>query len=371
MRLVDTVDGVARRLRDLVSLSGRDREWLVQAAKMAIAAVVAWLVARLTEDPQSFIAPYAAVFTIGGTVYRSLFDAARQVATLVLGVVVAFVVVLLVPWPPAALAVAVFAGMVVGRWHRLGNDGIWVGIVALLMVTYGTADDAGFLVYRIGEAVLGVVVGIAVNVLVLPPMHLRAAGRAVAGVSAEIEELLRSVADGLRDGWDQHDARRWSRRARAVETTVRTAEETAGDGRESTRFNPRWLWSRDTHPSTEDSALTVLYDVAKQTQHITETLVVSDDPDNTAPRTERAFDEMFAVLVTELARAVSTYRRPARDRELDRDALHGALRYAGERRAALAHRRPDQELPADWSAHAAALLAAERALQVLHAAVDG
>jgi hypothetical protein len=111
-------------------------------------------------------------------------------------------------------------------------------VVALLMITYGTADDAGYLFYRAGEALFGAVIGIAVNMLILPPIHLRNVGAAVAAVSGEIEELLRSVAGDLRDGWEKDDALRWRRQARALETVVRHAEEAAGRGRESMRFNP-------------------------------------------------------------------------------------------------------------------------------------
>jgi hypothetical protein len=353
--------------RGRLTLSGRDREGLVQAAKMAVAAVVAWLAARQLHVPQSFIAPYAAVFMMTGTVYRSLFDAARQVTTVVLGVLVAFVVATVVPWPAVALAVAVFIGMVIGRWHRLGRDGIWVGVVAMLMITYGTADDAGYLVFRAGEALFGAMVGVAANVLVLPPIHLRDVGRAVSAVSAEIEELLRSMAGELRGEWSVADARRWRRRARALETMVRRAEEASGDGWESLRFNPRRLWSRSPHPSTEDPVLRALYEVAEQVQHVAETLVTSSDPDSTAPRTGAVFDETFAGLLEDLARGVSAYQQSSADRVRDCEALSAALRQARERRAALARLVPWPELdpPKDWSAHAAALLAAERAFQTL------
>lgn len=350
--------GLVRRL------SRRNREGLVQAAKMAVAAVVAWLIARQVHEPQSFIAPYAAVLIMSGTVYRSLADAVRQVLATVLGVLVAFVVTVAVPWVPVALAVAVFAGMVVGRWHRLGPDGIWVGVIALLMITYGTADNAGYLVFRVGEGLLGAVVGVAVNVLVLPPVHLRDGRHAVAAVGAELAETLRSIAGGLRDEWDQRDAIRWRRDARALETAVRRAEEAARDGRESTRFNPRWAIAKRRSPplSTQDDVLEVLYEVAKQVEHIAETLVASSAPDRSAPRTGRVFHELFAEVLAEIARAVENHQG-----EPDVAGLRAALHRTRDRRAALARREPwaQAEPPADWSAHAAMLLAAERAIGAL------
>lgn len=334
---------------------------------MALAAVVAWLAARQVHEPQSFIAPYAAVFMMSGTVYRSLFDAARQVATVVLGVLVAFVVAVVLPWQAVGLGVAVFVGMVVGHWHRLGRDGIWVGVVALLMITAGTAGDAGYLAFRAGEALFGALVGVAVNVLILPPMHLRDAERAVSGVSAEIVELVRALAERLRAEWTVTDARRWRREARELGTVVRHAEEASGEGWESLRFNPRRLWSRAPHPSTEDAALGTLNDVVEQLQQIAETMVASGEPDSTVPRTGHVFDETFAALLDDLADAVSVYGNDAGDRNVDRAALTAALSRARDRRAALARLQPSPDLdpPKDWSAHAAALLAVERAMRTL------
>lgn len=354
------------RIRDLLRLSGRDRETFVQAAKMAVAAVAAWQIARQVHEPQSFIAPYAAVFMMGGTIFRSLRDAVLQVTTMVLGVLVAFVVAVTIPFAPLALAVAVFVGMVIGRWHRLGQDGIWVGVIALLMITYGTADDAGYLAFRVGEGVLGAVIGLAVNALVLPPLRLREGDRAVTAAAKEIADQLRRVAAGMRAGWSKQNAQHWHREAVAVERAVRAAEEADGDGRESARLNPRAALRGD-GAAPKDSVLGALYEVAEQARHITKTLVTSDDPDNTTPRTGPVFDNAFAGLLEDLATALDAYREPEAQRRIDREPLRAALRRAREQRAALARQAPwpDHVPPEDWSAHAALLLAAERALLAL------
>lgn len=344
-----------------LTLSGRGREGVVQAAKMAVAAVLAWWVARLFDETQPFIAAYTAVFMMTGTVFRSVLDAARQVITVVLGVLIAFGAVLVLPWPPAELAVAVFVGMVVGRWHRLGKDGIWVGVVALLMVTYGAAGDSAYLILRVGEALFGALVGIAVNALVVPPLYLRQAKSAVAALSVEAAELLDAIAGGLRDGWDEHDARRWRRVARQLEAAVRHAEDAVGASHESTLLNVRRVWSRQTHPIVEDRAFHTLYEVTEQLKQLTETLVTAEEPGNGAPGTGPDFNESLADLLTVLADAVRVYREAPPDRYPDRAVLGEALDKARARRADLACLDP----PQDWSVHAAALLATERAFRAL------
>jgi uncharacterized membrane protein YgaE (UPF0421/DUF939 family) len=357
-----------RRFRDLMNMTGREREGLVQAAKMAVAAVAAWLIAREFYEPQSFIAPYAAVFMVGGTVFRSLNDAALQVFTVTLGVVLAFGVVMVIPFGPAALGVAVFVGMVIGRWQRLGSTGIWVGVVALLMVTYGTADEPTFLVSRIGESVLGAVIGVAVNVLVFPPMRLREGDQAVEAAAGEIVGLLGRIASGLREkGWDLDAAQQWHREAIALDRAVREADDATSRARESTWFNPRVLMRYRRRPEPRNAALNVLYDIAEQARHLTKVLVASADPDDTAPRTGPAFDRPFADVIDELATEIDSIRNNPSDFEVDHDALRETLRRVRDLRAALARQAPwpDHLPPEDWSAHAALVLAAERAVLAL------
>lgn len=243
--------------------SVRHREVLIQAAKMTLAAVVAWLLARQIHEPQSFIAPYVAVFLISETVYRSIMDATRQLSAIVLGVVLAFGVITLIPQQVIALAVAVFVGMLVGQFGWLRDSGIWVGVVALLMVTSRTADDPWFLAYRVVESLIGAAAGTAVNLLVLPPVHLRKAERVVSDISSEINNLLSDLSEGIRREWQGWATTSWLAQARDLDRTVYRAREAVGQGYESTRFNPRWYGTarqQRRHPAASWSAIDTLGD---------------------------------------------------------------------------------------------------------------
>ncbi|WP_245782919.1 MULTISPECIES: FUSC family protein [Amycolatopsis] len=284
---------------------GREREALVQAGKMALAAVVAWQLARvLLPSPQSFIAPYAAVFLMAETVYRSLTNAAQQLVTLMLGLVLAYAGANLLPQPLLAMGVTVFLGMLVGQWHRLGSSGVWVGVIALLMIAGGTADSGAYLLERLGETVLGAGVGVAVNMLILPPVHLRHTRRTGSLLAGEIRELLSSIADDLGGDWDLDTARSWLRRARTLDQTVRRAEEAVSWGRESTRFNLRWRFqarrNRSPVPSRIESSIGLLGEVSAQVQRIAEALVTEEPLDS-------AFTQRFADLLHGLAQAIANY----------------------------------------------------------------
>ncbi|NKQ57427.1 FUSC family protein [Amycolatopsis sp. K13G38] len=294
-----------------VRVSGREREAVLQAAKMAIAAVLAWLLTRLLPSPQSFIAPYAAVFLIAGTVYRSLANAITQTVTVMLGLVLAYLAFSALPWQPVALGVAVFVGMLVGSWHRLGANGMWVGVTALLMITAGTADHGHYLLERLAETAVGAVVGLAVNVLLLPPVHLRGARHAVRSLAGEIDELLQSLAADFDSDWDADTAWTWLHRASALDDAVRKAEDALSRGHESVRFNPRLLLHPGMRRPAPEPSLRVLREVSRQVQRITEALA-------TASLDEDEFDPEFLAglgsLLEQLAKAMSYYERSLDER---------------------------------------------------------
>lgn len=126
---VDTGAVAGRAVRG----SGVERVVFVQAVKAALAAVLAWLAAAyLFRLPQPFLAPWAAVFIVEATVYRSLRTACQQVAAVVVAVVVAVLLAAVidwwVPWQLLGVAVAVLVGLLIGQWRGFGDSGPWIGI---------------------------------------------------------------------------------------------------------------------------------------------------------------------------------------------------------------------------------------------------
>jgi hypothetical protein len=232
------------------------------------------------------------------------------------------------------------------------------------MLAYGTADDTGYLLYRSIEGVLGAVTGLAVNTFVLPPLHLRSGRGAVDDVAAELDELIRDIAGGLRGDWDDGDARTWQRRARELEDVVRRAEHARRRSQESTWYNPRWRnrhrWRLDLDALYQD--LGTLYEVARQVQHVAETLVGAST--GAAPIVGEWFTGSYADLLDALARAVAPHRdggTPA-----DTGEVAAAIDRSREWRRSLVDGVVDDDgVRLDWSSHAALLLAVERACDVI------
>ncbi|WP_244461402.1 FUSC family protein [Rhodococcus sp. ZPP] len=242
-----------RRLRTWTSDADRGTV-LIQAVKAATAAVLAWVLAAMVFAlPQPFLAPYAAVFMIEATVSRSLRVAAEQLAAVSLGVVLAAAVGALVDSITVGVGIAVLMGLLLGRWRRLGSSGIWVAVTALLMVTYGAAEDPDVLGLRIVEIALGAATGVAVNALFLPPLYVKRSQRAVTGVGVTAANLLAEVPEELRAGPAAGQLRGTSGRRRSARNSTRRSEAVAWT-EESARGNLRSAASRRSPPRNGGAA---------------------------------------------------------------------------------------------------------------------
>jgi hypothetical protein len=220
--------------------SGAERVAFVQAVKAALAAVLAWLAAAyLFRLPQPFLAPWAAVFIVEATVYRSLRTAGQQVAAVLVAVLLAAAIDWLVPWQLLGVALAVLVGLLIGQWRRFGDSGPWIGITALLLITWGTAGEGGLLVDRLVETVLGVTIGIAVNGLLLPPVYAGHARETTRELASDMASLLAEMAETFRGDKPPRHAERWSRWASGAITLVRQAERAIDLSHESSRMNVR------------------------------------------------------------------------------------------------------------------------------------
>jgi hypothetical protein len=220
-------------------MPGQERRTLLQTAKAAVAAMAAWLLATVVlRLPQPFLAPYAAVFLVEATVYRSLRGWAQQVGSVAAGVLLAAAAGQLIPWTTVTLGAVVFAGLLVGSWRRFGGAGVWVGVTGMLVVSYGAAHDAGLLGDRLLETALGAAVGLAVNVLIFPPLHGERLATAADRLARALAGLLCSTAALVRTDEPAEAGDGLAAQAQDVRSLAAAAEEAIGLTREERFLNP-------------------------------------------------------------------------------------------------------------------------------------
>ncbi|KPI05077.1 protein of unknown function DUF939 [Actinobacteria bacterium OK006] len=282
---------------------------MVQAGKAALAACVAWAVARWwLQAPMAFVAPWVAIVLVESTVYRSVAHGLQQLAAIAVGTVAATGAALVLDSTMVAMVLVLPAVVLLGQWQRLGSQGIYAATGALFVLTSGQITIAASAA-RLAEAVFGAVVGIAVNTVIRPPVYLRDTRATLEDAACEAQEILDAVADGLAGGgWDGRAAGEWHERALRLGRLVEQARSAIGWSRESMRINPRGRRRSAVSPPGKayDDALGVLDYVAVHTAGVTRA-VLEAAGHGEAARPGPQLTGAYADFLHHTARAVGLY----------------------------------------------------------------
>ncbi|WP_406300837.1 aromatic acid exporter family protein (plasmid) [Embleya sp. NBC_00888] len=291
---------------------GCERDLVWQSAKAALAAVLSWAVAGWwLRAPMAIMAPWVAIVLVQATVYRSVAHALQVLVSMTFGTLIAALAWVMCGSTIGAMAAVLPITMLLGNWRRFGDKGMYSSTSALFVLSYGPVTGAT-IGHRLGEALLGALIGLAVNFLIRPPMHLRDSRRAALDVADEVAEILAESATGLRKQWDASATDERYRRALRVSRRWEDLRAATEYARESVRMNPR----RHRHgpvPEIEHGFLPTLQDLAARTIAITRTIRdtaradgVDLTPDGRTLAPYAAFLEALARAVREYGRAVAT-----------------------------------------------------------------
>ncbi|MGP3633647.1 FUSC family protein [Streptomyces sp. 24-1644] len=230
---------VRRSVHSAFEESGPERDTLVQSLKAAAAAIIAWaLTGWWLQAPMAFLAPWTAVALVSGTVYQSLRTGTQQFAIIALGTV----------WASAALAIThdqTMAAMLLtlpfmtllGNYRRFGSQGILGASTALFVITYGSSS-ASTVGHRLLETLIGAVVGITVNALILPPVHLRSVRDRLRQLARNSANLLDTMAHGLREDSALERAESWHAEASRLTLSLQGVADARYWATEGARWNP-------------------------------------------------------------------------------------------------------------------------------------
>lgn len=212
---------------------------VVQLAKTAVAAVVAWVIAeRFLGLPQPFLAPWAALLVVHATVYRTFSRGLKQVAATVLAVLLAAGVGELMGLSTWSVATLLVVGLVIGTVPWFGAEATTIAATGLIVLTTGFQNDT-LLISRLLDTGIGIAVGLLVNLLVWPPLRRRTAVVALDSIDDAIGVLLQDMAEGLRVDCTPDDVAEWIDRSRDLDRDVDNAWALVRQAQESARWNPR------------------------------------------------------------------------------------------------------------------------------------
>jgi len=214
-------------------------DW-AQHGKTALAGVIAWVIAiDVLGLEQPFLAPWAAVLVVHATVYRTVSRGGQQIVATFLGVFLAWASGSLFGVGPLGMGVMLAAAFLLGRHRWLEEESMTVATTGIVVLATNAIGESHLLAGRLLDTSVGVVVGLAVNLAVWPPLRDRAARTFAHELPRKLADTLEQMAAGLDRDLDPTDVQEWLRRCREVDLEIDHAWGLLRQAQESSRFNPR------------------------------------------------------------------------------------------------------------------------------------
>ena len=333
----------------------------LRTAKTVLAAVVSFAIAQALHTSGSpVLAPLTALLVVQLTMYETFAHGRERIVSVVAGVLLAVLFASFVGLTWWSLGIVVAVSILAGRLLRLGPHLLEVPISAMLVLAVGGAERAAL--GRVEETLIGAAIGVLVNLLIAPPLYVRPAGAAIAGLAEEMARFTADLADALRGTWSREVAQGQLNRARRLGEAVARADRQLARAEESARLNPRGRQAREAEPRLRNT-LTALEHTQVGLRSLTRavldrTFFVPEEQGDAIypPGVREALADVLEAATAALQEAIGI---PSGASPGDPD---GAVRRLDERRTALADRLlvDPRRAPAAWSQHGALLDAVDR-----------
>ncbi|MEU1600513.1 hypothetical protein ABZ468_49150 [Streptomyces sp. NPDC005708] len=298
--------------------------------KSLIAALLAWgATVRWLPTQDQYLAVAGALLMVNtSTVYRSVNRALHSAFTRIAGTSLALLVVWLLGSAVGTVA-AVLAITLVTAGRRASDDRLQIASSAVLTLAAAAAAPVDHAILAAIGTVLGGAIGMTVNALVLPPLHLAQSDTAIRDLARSMGVLLCQIGGGLRERRALDRADVWLEQARDLERLVGETQQHVEEGQESLRWNTRCALGR-CGSAAHSELWHALHGVSFQIRGIARTLADSAD-DRGGRRLGPVFLERYAELLELAGDAVEAFAAPHGPKPADQDDARERLRGALDR----------------------------------------
>jgi hypothetical protein len=364
------VDDTVTRIRR------RGRAAVFRALRLTGAAVASYVVARsFSPHTEPLLAPLTALLVVQVTLFSTLTSGIERVISVMAGVLLAvgFASVVGVTWWSLGLLISI--SIIIGQLLRLGPNLLEVPISAMLVLGVGGSGASTAAFGRIGETVVGAVVGVVVNLLFPPAVRSIDAGAAVEQFADQLGALLDTAAAQLVDGLTVDGAGEWLESARRLSREVAQLDGVVASAEESRKLNVRAIGTPEVGPVLRDG-LDALEHAAVAVRSMFRSIADAAAPigPGNVEGGEYAADvrAAFALLLGDLGDAIRSFGRLVRA-EVDQDPTLAEVEHATSLEALREVRARVTELlligprddPEFWTLNVTVLATVERVLREL------
>lgn len=288
------------------ALRATERAPLLQVVKTALATILAWVVADLVvpDGPPPIFAAIAAMLVVQPSLNQSLVKGIERSVGVIAGVVLASGLSIAFGDASWVVLAAVSASLALAWGLRMtAGSANQVAISALLVLAIGAATP-GYATYRVLETVIGAVIGIVVHLVLVPPVALTPARKAMDDLGEGIATSLERLSEALVREHSPRELYRLLSDARELHGLRDAADEALHAAEDSLAFNPRAVRYRESLTAMRES-LTNLRMIATQVLGMTRAYVDQYDDGVAA-------EPAVTAIAEELRRAAHDTRRELR-----------------------------------------------------------
>ncbi|HEX3302101.1 MAG TPA: aromatic acid exporter family protein, partial [Thermomicrobiales bacterium] len=171
--------------------------------KTALAAGLSWLLASLIPgNDHPYLAPLSAVLLMQLTIAQSVDLAIQRNIGIAIGVIVAVASFALFGVHAWSVSLVVLISLAAGIQLRLGQQAVQqVAVSALIVLLAGNVTGTfEYAFRRILDSIIGASVALVLNWLVVPPIHIAPASKAIERMAQDLSLALADLAVSLRSG---------------------------------------------------------------------------------------------------------------------------------------------------------------------------
>lgn len=227
-------------MRMIGAIRSAKRAPLLQVVKSAAATIAAWLLAGwLVPGQLPVFAAIAALLVVQPSVNQSLSKALERSIGVIAGVVIAVLLSLLLGAESWIILLAIVVAMLVAWVFRATpGTGNQVAISAMLVLALGSSSPE-YAIARVVETLIGVVIGLIINALIVPPVTVAPARRDLGLLGRELAASLDRLAVALPATQTAAQLQGIMLEARLLRPMQAAAAASIAAGQESLTLNPR------------------------------------------------------------------------------------------------------------------------------------
>jgi uncharacterized membrane protein YgaE (UPF0421/DUF939 family) len=245
--------------------------------KTALAAGLSWQLATLIPgNDHPYLAPLSAVLLMQLTIAQSVDLAIQRNIGIAIGVIVAVASFALFGVHAWSVSLVVLISLAAGIQLRLGQQAVQqVAVSALIVLLAGSVTGTfAYAFRRILDSIIGASVALVLNWLVVPPIHIAPASKAIERMAQDLSLALADLAVSLRSGMTRTRAEAHLNSARALATSLAAANVALGQAEQSLRYN-RFARSRHDEMARLRNASRALEHGAIQTRVLARSMVTA------------------------------------------------------------------------------------------------